>query len=102
MIGIITCIETDEQVSEERVGFAWPQASECELSLLQFVQLSAAACHSLQQSDRPCVHPGAAIGRERLSDNHHLHDSVESVNGNMRELPGDVKESEGSGRRKPS
>lgn len=29
-----------------------------------------------------------------MSDNHHLHDSVESMNGNMGELTGDVKESE--------
>jgi hypothetical protein len=37
-----------------------------------------------------------------LSDNHHLPDSVESMNGNMGELIGDVKESERSGMGKPS
>jgi hypothetical protein len=42
----------------------------------------------------PHVHSGAAIGGERLVDNHHLLDSVESVNGNMGELTRGVKERE--------
>jgi len=67
--------------------------------LLQLAQLSAAAYRGLQKDDTdepdlPRVHSGAAIGGERLSDNHHLHDSVESMNGNMGERTWDVKESE--------
>ena len=55
--------------------------------------------HGLSQDDVdepgiPHVHSGAAIGGERLVDNHHLLDSVESVTGNMGELIRDVKESE--------
>ena len=67
--------------------------------MLQLAQLSAAAYHGLQPDDAdapdvPRVHSGAAISEERLSDNHHLHDSVESIDGNMGELTWDIKESE--------
>ena len=39
-------------------------------------------------------HSGAGICGDRLADNHRLHDFVESINRNMGELTGDVKESE--------
>jgi hypothetical protein len=48
----------------------------------------------VDEPGRPHVHSGAARGGERLVDNHHLLDSVESVNGNMGELTRGVKESE--------
>jgi hypothetical protein len=64
--------------------------------VLQRAQLSAAAYRGLQKDDtdapnQPRVHSGAAIGGERWSDNHHLPDSVEPMNGNMGELIGDVQ-----------
>jgi len=75
--------------------------------VLQFAQRSAAAYRGLQQDDtdepdRSRVHSGAAIGGGRLSDNHHLDDSVELMHGNMGELTWDVKERERSGMGKPS
>jgi hypothetical protein len=39
------------------------------------------------------VHSGAAIRGDRLHDNHHLHDLVASINGNMGDSSGDDKES---------
>jgi hypothetical protein len=75
--------------------------------VLQLAQLSTAAYRGLQKDDmdepdRSRVHSGAAIGGERWSDHHHLHDSVESMHGNMGELIWDVKERERSGMGKPS
>jgi len=74
---------------------------------MQRAQLSAAAYRGLQQEDMDepdlsRVHSGAAIGGERLSDNHHLHDSVESMKGDLGELTWDGKESEREGMGKPS
>ena len=47
----------------------------------------------MDEPDVPHTHSGAAICGDRLPDNHHLSDLVESINGNMGDPSEDAKES---------
>ncbi len=49
------------------------------------------------EPDILCAHSGAAICGERLGDNHHLRDLVESINRNLGGPFGDAKKSGSSG-----